>query len=282
MFKVIQTSTTGILQTFGRFTKLVEPGIHFYIPIVQKITPVSNMTFQRSTDLHVVTRDNTYPQISVSYQYKVKPTDTEKAYFQLNNPDSQIRAYIEQYVRSQVPSMDLMQLQRDQQAVSAGVREYLQTKMESYGYTIGDVLITDVRPPEAIVKSQNSIVASENMKRAAQYTAEAEYIRDVRKAEADKARKILQGEGVSGQRAAILNGYKVGVGALSSELGLTPAELIKFITEMQKLDTMESIGRSENAKVMFMNTNTENSTEQSLAAMDQLCKSVIKMAEATN
>ncbi len=42
MFKFIPTMNTGVVQTFGKFTRLAAPGLTFYIPYIQKIQLVSN------------------------------------------------------------------------------------------------------------------------------------------------------------------------------------------------------------------------------------------------
>lgn len=109
-FKFIQTSTTGIVQTFGRFSYTAQPGINFFIPFVQRITPVSNRLQQKSVFLQVKTKDNVLTNLGIDIQYKVKAEDTAKAFFSLDDPVGQIDSFIKNEVRSRVPKMKLDEL----------------------------------------------------------------------------------------------------------------------------------------------------------------------------
>jgi regulator of protease activity HflC (stomatin/prohibitin superfamily) len=42
MFKFVPTMTTGVVQTFGKFSRLLSPGFNIYIPFVQTVNLVSN------------------------------------------------------------------------------------------------------------------------------------------------------------------------------------------------------------------------------------------------
>lgn len=252
MFRFIPTATTGVRQTFGKFTGICSPGLNLYIPIIQSITPVTNMVMNKDFQLHVKTKDNVFTDLDIKVQYKIKQEDTERAFFSLNNPDQQIDSYVQNVVRSKVPTMKLDELFEAQTQIGEYVSEHLTEKMSQYGYTIVDTLIDDIRPDKRVSTAMNEINASERMKMAAKNEADAHYIREVRQAEADKQRKILQGEGISGQRLAILGGYEIGVSQMAQSLGLSSRDIIDFVMKTQHLDTLESIGRSQNAKTIFM------------------------------
>ena len=153
--------------------------------------------------------------------------------------------------------MKLDDLFESQGEIGESVRESLDKKMSGYGYTIIDTLVNDISPDTAVSKAMNAINASERLKEAAKNEAEADYIRKVREAEADRDRKILQGEGISGQRLAILKGYEESVDGMAGSLGLTPREVVKFVLETQRYDMLENIGTSNNTKTVFLNHNSE-------------------------
>lgn len=254
-FKFIQTSTTGVVQTFGKFTRTVGPGLNFYVPFVQKITPISNRLQQSTFDFEVKTKDNVFARLNLAIQYKIQPNKTEEAFFSLDDPVGQIDAYIENVVRSKVPGMELDSLFESQDDICRSVSESLCEKMERYGFTIENTLVTNIEPSKDVKEAMNRINATERMKAAAKNEADANYITMVRQAEADKDRKRLQGEGMSEQRLAILRGYEEGVGHMATNLGVTPQDVISFVLKTQHLDTVEAIGRSNNAKTIFYNHN---------------------------
>lgn len=252
IFKFIKTANTGVRQTFGKFSGLCYPGLNVYIPIIQTIKPVSNMVRNRTFEVNVKTKDNVFVDLHIGVQLQIKPEDTEKAFFKLQDPDNQIEAYIHNIVRSQAPKMTLDELFESQDTISHTVSENLKIKMKEYGWTIIDTLINNVVPDKEVVVAMNKINATERLKQAAKNEADANYIREIRQAEADRDRKILQGEGISGQRIAILKGYNDSVENMSKNLGLLPKDIIDFVMKTQHLDTLEAIGRSENSKTIFM------------------------------
>lgn len=252
MLRFIKTANTGVKQTFGKFTGLCSPGLNIYIPFVQTITPVSNMIQSKDFEFRVKTKDNVFTDLSIGVQLKVKAEDTERAFFSLTDPESQIDSYIQNVVRSKAPTMTLDELYESQGEIAKAVSDHLHERMSEYGWTIVDTLVNDIVPAQKVAHAMNEINASERLKAAAKNEADADYIRQVRAAEADKDRKILQGEGISGQRLAILKGYEQGVEDMSTRLGLTSKDIIDFVMKTQHLDTLESIGKSPNTKTVFL------------------------------
>lgn len=251
-FRFVGTAHTGVKQSFGKFTELCPPGLNFNIPLVQKITVVSNMVQNKNFEIRVKTKDDVFADLHIGVQLQILPEDTEKAFFKLQDPSKQIESYIQNIVRSQAPKMTLDNLFESQNTISKSVSEHLKTRMSEFGYTIIDTLVKDIVPDKEVSTAMNKINASERLKQAAKNEADANYIREIRQAEADRDRKILQGEGISGQRLAILKGYETGVDNMAKSLGLTPRDIIDFVMKTQHLDTLESIGKSPNAKTVFM------------------------------
>lgn len=252
-FKLIPTSQTGIKQTFGKYSGLLNPGIHFYVPFFQKITKISNRIRENSFRFEIKTRDDVFAVIDLSVQFCIEPDDSDKAFFKLNNPHEQINSYIENIIRSETPRMTLNEIYESQDHLSQSIDNNLSPKMKEFGYTIVKTLVRNIEPNKEVKKAMNAIYASERLKKAAENEAEANYIKKVREAEADRDRKRLQGEGMSQQRLAILTGYKEGVDQMSQHLGLTPREIIEFVMKTQHLDAIESIGNSPNTKTIFVN-----------------------------
>ena len=259
-FKLVGTASTGVKQSFGKFDCLCSPGLNWKIPFIQKITIVSNMVQNRNFEIRVKTKDDVFTDLHIGVQLQILPEDTEKAFFKLQDPTKQIEAYIHNIVRSQAPKMTLDNLFESQNTIAQSVSEHLKTKLSDYGYTIIDTLVNNIVPDKEVSTAMNKINASERLKHAAKNEADANYIREIRQAEADRDRKILQGEGISGQRLAILKGYETGVDNMAKSLGLTAKDIIDFVMKTQHLDTLEAIGKSQNTKTVFMTHNPDNSS----------------------
>ena len=154
------------------------------------------------------------------------------------------------------------------------VENQLSAKMQKYGYTIENTLVTAIDPAHEVKNAMNHINASERLEEAAQNEADANYIKEVRKAEADRDRKRLQGEGISQQRIAILKGYEKGVGDMSKCLDISSADIIDFVMKTQHLDTLESIGKAPNSKTIFMSHQPEGNDSRKKENMIQAFENV--------
>ncbi len=260
MLRFVQTSSTGIVQTFGKFTRLARPGIHIYLPGIQSITPVSNRLQQNSVHLSVKTKDNVFTELGIDVQYRVKTEDTEKAFFSLDDPIGQMNAFVKNVVRARVPKMRLDELFESPDDISQAIEDRLAPKMLSHGFTIQSTLLTTINPDRNVSEAMNKINATERLKEAAINEAEAEYIKTVRNAEADRDRKRLQGEGISQQRIEIMKGYQEGVNEMAGTFDMDHRDIVSFVLKTQHLDTMESIGKTTNTKTLFLNHNLDGNS----------------------
>ena len=252
-FRFVQSSNSAIVQTFGRYSKTVGPGLRLFVPFVQKMTPISHRLQQNTFKFKVKTSDDAFTTLGLAVQYKIEPKNAEKAFFSLNDPISQMDSYIENVVRSKVPTMTLDRLFKSQNDICDEVGKIIGPKMAEHGYTIESTLVTEVDPPKEIKDAMNQINATSRLKEAAKNEADAHYIKEVRQAEADRDRKRLQGEGIALQRKAIMEGYQTGIKDMSKQLSLDPKEIIQLVMNTQHLDTLETIGKSANTKTLFLN-----------------------------
>lgn len=268
MFKFVPTSATGVRSTFGKFTRLNEPGLTIYVPFVQNVHLVSNKLIQTNFQFNVKTKDNIFSDVSVAIQHRVKPENTELAFYSLHNPNEQIKAYTGNSLRSIISKMMLTELFESLDTVSHEVSQSLSSRMEKCGYTIENALVTEISPDKTIQVALNHIEAAKRGKEAATEEAEAKYILQIREAEGERDRNILRGQGISGQRSAILKGYEESVGALATKFNIKPDEVAQFVLNIQHLEAIEKIGTSPNTKTIFVEHNLQDIKKQMLEAKE--------------
>ena len=92
-FKFIPSMNTGVVQTFGKYSRLAHPGLTFYIPFIQSIHLVSNRLAENQCKMQARTADKVFPTLDISLQYKIHPADSAKAFFELNDPVNQMISY---------------------------------------------------------------------------------------------------------------------------------------------------------------------------------------------
>ena len=184
------------------------------------------------------------------------------AYYSLNSPIEQMNAYTESAIRTFASGVTLTELFASQESICKNVLEHLSSKMEHNGFTIENTLVTEIDPNKIVKDSLNSIEAAKRSKEAAVQEAEALYIKEIKLAEADRDRKILQGEGTSGQRTAIMNGYKNCVDQMASSFGISHKDITDFLLATLHIDMLEHIGKSSNAKTIFIDHNNSDFRKQ--------------------
>lgn len=194
------------------------------------------------------TKDNVFVMVAVAVQVEPVAEKAYEALYRLTNPKQQIDSYVSDVIRGQVPTLKLDDLFESKDDIAMAVKERLTKSMGEYGYSIHQVLVTDLRPDEKVRHAMNEIDANRRLRVAAAEKAEAEKVLKVKAAEADAESKFLQGQGIARQRTAIVEGLKHAVGG-DHELDPKTTQELLLIT--QYFDTLEKLSHGQ-ATTVFM------------------------------
>ena len=201
---VVPQQSVFIIERFGKFHRLADPGIHVKIPLVDRIaTKVSMRIHQMDQSVTTKTVDNVFVNLNVSVQYRVDDKNIAASFYELSSPETQIRAYVEDNIRNAVPTLTLDDAFVQKDKIANDVQETLRASMSQFGFVIIRTLITDIEPDAAVRDAMNSINESQRRKEAARELAEADKITVVVKAEAEAEQARLHGMGIANQRKAI-------------------------------------------------------------------------------
>jgi hypothetical protein len=74
----------------------------------------------------------------------------------------------------------------------------------------------------------------------------------IKNAQAESETKRLQGEGVAAQRKAILRGLQRGVEELSTAIGISSDETMKYTMLTQYFDMLRDVGTTSNKATVFI------------------------------
>ncbi|KAH7537905.1 hypothetical protein FEM48_Zijuj03G0142500 [Ziziphus jujuba var. spinosa] len=248
-------ASIGIVERWGRFEKLAEPGFHFFNPFAGQSLTALLSTRISSLDVRVETKtkDNVFVQIVCSIQYRVVRENADDAFYELQNPKEQIQAYVFDVVRALVPRMTLDELFEQKGEVAKSVLEELEKVMGAYGYSIEHILMVDIVPDASVRKAMNEINAAQRLQLACVYKGEAEKILQVKKAEAEAEAKYLGGVGVARQRQAITDGLRENILNFSHKVeGTTAKEVMDLIMVTQYFDTIKDLGNSSKNTTVFI------------------------------
>jgi len=248
----VRQQTSAIIERFGRFLSIRNSGLHFKIPLVDRITGRINLKIQQLDVLvETKTKDDVFVRLKISVQFQVIKDKVYDAFYKLENPNDQITSYVFDVVRAEVPKMKLDDVFERKDDIAIAVKQELNEAMVNYGYDIIKTLVTDIDPDLQVKEAMNRINAAEREKVAAEYEAEAERIKIVAKARAEAESKRLQGQGIADQRREIARGLEESVDVLNN-VGINSQEASALIVVTQHYDTLQSIGEETNSNLILL------------------------------
>lgn len=254
IFFTVRTSEVAVVQRFGKFLRVAQPGLNVKIPIVDLIAGrVSLRVNQITLTMETKTKDNVFVTIPISVQNRVRAEKAFDAFYKLANPAQQIQSYVEQVILGHVPSMTLDEVFASQSGIAAAVKKELDSDMAEFGYEIVNVLVTDIIPDAKVKSAMNDINAAQREQVAAAARGEAEKILVVKKAEAEAESKALQGQGIANQRKAIIEGLQNSIELFQKAVvGASAAEVMQLVLVTQYFDTLKSIGELNKTNTLFL------------------------------
>ena len=249
---VVKQQTSALIERFGKFIAFRNPGLHFKIPLIDKIAGrVSLRVLQLDVIVETKTKDDVFVKLKVSVQYKILPDHVYDAFYKLDFPQDQITSYVFDVVRAVVPKMRLDDVFEKKDEIANAVKGELNDAMINYGYDIIKALVTDIDPDAEVKTAMNRINAAERQKIAAQYEGDAARILIVEKAKAEAQSKRLQGQGIADQRREIARGLEESVDVLNN-VGINSQEASALIVVTQHYDTLQSIGEATNSNLILL------------------------------
>ena len=249
---VVKQQTSAVLERFGKFIAIRKPGLHFKIPVIDKIAGRASLRIlQLDVIVETKTKDDVFVKLKVSVQYKILSNNVYDAFYKLDFPQDQITSYVFDVVRAVVPKMRLDDVFEKKDEIANAVKGELNDAMINYGYDIIKALVTDIDPDSEVKTAMNRINAAERQKIAAQYEGDAARILIVEKAKAEAESKRLQGQGIADQRREIARGLEESVDVLNN-VGINSQEASALIVVTQHYDTLQSIGEETNSNLILL------------------------------
>lgn len=254
---VVKQQSVAIIERFGRYQKISDSGIHMRAPFgIDKIAArVQLRVLQSEIVVETKTQDNVFVTMNVATQYRVNESNVKDAYYKLMRPESQIKSYIEDALRSSVPKLTLDELFEKKDEIALEVQHQVAEEMTTYGYIIVKTLITKVEPDAEVKQSMNEINAAQRKRVAAQELAEADKIKIVTAAEAEAEKDRLHGVGIAQQRKAIVDGLAESITELKeANVGMTEEQIMSILLTNQYLDTLNTFASKGNQTIFLPNT----------------------------
>ncbi len=213
--RIISQYQKGVVLSFGKFNKVLEPGINFVVPIRDRVIVVDTRIC--TIDIpkqEVMTKDNVPVYINAVVYMRVE--DPVKAVLRIKDYKYAVAQYGQTALRDVVGNKSLDELLTDREGVAEEIKRIVDQETSDWGVDITAIKLQDINLPD-------------NMKRAMARQAEAER---------EKRGIIIKSEG---EITAALNLSKA-----AAELARTPGAL-----HLRTLQTLNDISGDPSVKYVL-------------------------------
>ncbi|MGV3547201.1 MAG: SPFH domain-containing protein, partial [Pedobacter sp.] len=286
-FVTVKQGTIAVVTIFGKYQRLLRPGLSLKIPLIEVIH--SRISIQnRSVELsfQAVTQDQANVYFKAMLLYSVLNHDEETIknvafkFVDQNNLMQALIRTIEGSIRAYVATQKQANVLAQRNEIVEHVKHQIDQVLESWGYHLQDLQLNDITFDEEIMRSMSRVVASNNLKAAAENEGQALLITKTKGAEADgNAIKIaataereaaqLRGQGIALFREEVAKGMTNAAHEMQQANLDTSVILFTMWTEAIKQFAEYSEGN-----VIFLDGSTEgmNNTMKQMMAMQMAQK----------
>ncbi|MDY3827510.1 MAG: SPFH domain-containing protein [Clostridium sp.] len=192
--KIVNTGYLYVVERFGQFHKVLEPGWHFMIPFIDFVRKKVS-TKQQILDVppqSVITKDNV--KISVDNVIFYKLLNAQDAVYNIEDYSAGIVYSATTNMRNIIGNMTLDEVLSGRDKINQDLLSIIDEVTDAYGIKILSVEIKNIVPPAEIQQAMEKQMKAERDKRAMILQAEGLRKSEVEKAEGEKQAKILAAE----------------------------------------------------------------------------------------
>jgi regulator of protease activity HflC (stomatin/prohibitin superfamily) len=233
-FVTVRQGYIAVITIFGKYRRIMGPGLNFRIPMIEVIyKKISIQNRSSELEFQAVTQDQANVYFKAMILYAVINQSEEmiknvafKFVDDRNFMQALIRT-IEGTIRSFVATKKQAEILGLRTEIVLEVKKHLDSTLEQWGYHMIDIQLNDITFDEEIIKSMAKVVASNNLKAAAENEGQALLITKTKSAEAEgNAIKI---SAAAEKEAAQMRGQ--GVALFREEVAKGLAQAAKEITD---------------------------------------------------
>ena len=220
----VNQGTIAVITMFGKYQRILLPGLNFKIPVIEQVYKTVSIQ-NRSVELEfqAVTLDQANVYFKSMLLYSVINQDEEtikNVAFKFISDKDLMQALIrtvEGSIRGFVATKKQAEILLLRREIVEFVKGQIDISLESWGYHLQDLQINDITFDQVIMESMSKVVASNNLKAAAENEGQALLITKTKaaeaegnaikiSAEAEKEAARLRGQGVALFREEVAKG----------------------------------------------------------------------------
>ena len=221
---VVNQGTIAIITMFGKYQRIMLPGLRFKIPLVESIfrrVSIQNQSIELECQAVTIDQANVYFKSMLLYSVQNAEEETIKkvAFKFISNKDlmQALVRTVEGSIRAYVATKRQAEVLTARREIVDFVKEQIDNSLEEWGYHLQDLQINDITFDQVVMESMSKVVASNNLKAAAENEGQALLITKTKAAEAEgnsikisaqaeKEAAQLRGQGVALFRQEVAKG----------------------------------------------------------------------------
>jgi len=273
-FVTVNQGSVAVITIFGKYQRIMPPGLNFKIPfieVVYKRISIQNRSVE--LEFQAVTQDqaNVYFKAMLLYAVFNQADETIKnVAFKFVDDRNFMQALIrtiEGTIRSFVATKKQAEILSLRTEIIQEVKKHLDDTLEQWGYHMIDIQLNDITFDEEIIKSMSRVVASNNLKAAAENEGQALLITKTKAAEAEgnaiKISALAEKEAAQqrGQGIALFR-EEVAKGMAHAAKEMTDADLdASFLLFSMWTEAIKHFGETGKGNVIFLDGSTDGMTK---------------------
>ncbi|MFG6371444.1 MAG: SPFH/Band 7/PHB domain protein, partial [Turicimonas muris] len=193
--KVVPQQDAWVVERFGKFNAVLQPGLNFIIPLIDKIAyrhSLKEIPLDTSSQI-CITKDNTQLQVDGVLYFQV--TNPELASYGTSDYVMAITQLAQTSLRSVIGTMSLDKTFEERDEINARVVQAVDEAAQTWGVKVLRYEIKDLTPPKEILRAMQLQITAEREKRAVVAASEGQKQKEINIAEGNRAALIAQSEG---------------------------------------------------------------------------------------
>ncbi len=193
--RVVPQQEAWVVERFGKFHVVLEPGLNFIIPLVDQVAYKQSLKEipMDTTSQICITKDNTQLQVDGVLYFQV--TNPELASYGTSDFVMAITQLAQTSLRSVIGTMSLDKTFEEREEINARVVQAVDEAAQTWGVKVLRYEIKDLTPPKEILRAMQLQITAEREKRAVIATSEGQKQKEINIAEGERAAMIAQSEG---------------------------------------------------------------------------------------
>lgn len=273
-FVQVQQGTVAVVTMFGKYRRVMYPGLNIKIPFLEVVfrrVSIQNQSVELNFQAITVDQANVHFKAMLLYSVLNQDEETVKnvvfKFIDFSSFMQTLTRTVESSVRGFVATKKQSEILALRKEIIDHVKYQIDADLEAWGYHLIDLQVNDIAFDGVIMESMAQVVASNNLKAAAENEGQALLIRKTKQAEAEgnaikisaqaeKEASQLRGEGIALFREEVAKGMNKAALEMKSA-GLDSS----FILFSMWTDAVKHFAENGKGNVIFLDGSVEGMNE---------------------